>query len=173
MPNLRADSASAAAYNAGATRLWVPPMPLTDAIARFSDHHVSQRDRERDHPLGRRDAVVRDDSVIALRPVEPVLRPSHEAWTAASPMRAVDRAFVATRPREPQSAASRGEPRRNALEPSNRDRTSRCEAHQLKRLKLAGRQDPLDGAAIHAPEPSTQPSVRALRRQDGRRGNRP
>jgi phosphoketolase len=92
--NPHTDLASARLFNESARRLWVPPPELTEATGKFQKHGQAGRPRERDHPLADRAVELATVPAIARRPV-PHNREDRDAWTRASPMQAVDSAFVA------------------------------------------------------------------------------
>jgi phosphoketolase len=95
MANPRTDARAAAQFNAGARRLWVPPDELRVAAERLQQHAVSERARERDHPLAHRDVSVREMPPPPFRAVDTARRVDPAAWTTASPMSAVDAMFTA------------------------------------------------------------------------------
>lgn len=95
MANPYHDARAADLFNQGAKRLWVPPAELGAATALFQRHDSSGRVRERDHVLAHRDVQVRVIPEPPFRPVSDEARQQSAPRTAASPMSAVDRMFVA------------------------------------------------------------------------------
>jgi phosphoketolase len=67
---------------------------LRTAAATLTTHERDGRPRERDHPLATRDVKLAEVPPLAFRPVPPE-RADRAAWTPASPMAALDGAFVA------------------------------------------------------------------------------
>ncbi len=92
--NPRTDATAARRFNRGAARLHVPPDELEEARAAFAHHAGSGRPRERDNALANRDVELRPIPPPDFRPV-PEDRRDPARWTAASPMSAIDRGFLA------------------------------------------------------------------------------
>ena len=95
MSNPHTDPVAAERFNEGARRLWVSFSEIKDSISRFQCHPVSGRPRERDNPLARREANLRQIPSPVWRPV-PENRHNLSAWTRTSPMFAIDAMFLAT-----------------------------------------------------------------------------
>lgn len=119
--NPHTDPEAAAHFNEHARRLWVPLAELRAAAGHFQQHAGAHppRPRERDHPLATRDVhlaaspeprytplgaeptnpitVDRSDSIDGAPSEQTAVdRSDPAAWTFASPMAAVDAAFLAT-----------------------------------------------------------------------------
>jgi phosphoketolase len=88
------DAAAARNFQRSAAKLWVAPDLLREAVARFQTHAGQGRPRERDHALATRDIKPLADAAWPARPV-PEPRSDRARWTLASPMTAVDAAFLA------------------------------------------------------------------------------
>ncbi|HWV58499.1 MAG TPA: hypothetical protein VNZ57_13680, partial [Longimicrobiales bacterium] len=93
LANPAIDEAAARHFNESARRLWVPVAELREAIASIRNHESSGRPREREHPLVDRSVSIEHVPPPIFRPV-PEDRRDPAAWTRASPMAAVDEAFV-------------------------------------------------------------------------------
>jgi phosphoketolase len=93
--NPSADIEAVHNFNESARRLWVPLSELDEEIAKFQHHQVSDRPRERDHPLAHRNVQLETIPSLVSRPV-PVDRRDMSTWTRSSPMHAVDAMFLAT-----------------------------------------------------------------------------
>jgi phosphoketolase len=107
--NSRTDVASAQLFNEGARRLWVPPGELEEATGKLRRHEASGRPKEKDHPLARRDVVLREVPVPGYRPV-PIDRRKPSVRTRYSPMRAVDDGFLAATRANPHLRPRVGNP---------------------------------------------------------------
>jgi phosphoketolase len=92
--NPRTDARAARDFRRSARRLRVPPEEIRAAAMALSTHARQRRPRERDHALATRDVTLSEAPAPAFRPV-PDDRADRAAWTVASPMTAVDAAFVA------------------------------------------------------------------------------
>jgi phosphoketolase len=132
-------------FNESARALWVPEPELRAARALFQRHAQSGRPRERDHALATRDVRLEAPPRIELRPVD--ARATLEARRSASPMQAVDAAFVSAVERNPRLRPRVGNPdemRSNQL------------VRTLERLRFRvtdpepGLPESLDGAVITA-----------------------
>lgn len=95
MANPRTDRRAARRFNQGARRLWMEPEALRGVVAALQRHEGSGRPRERDHPLAHRAVEVRTVPTLEFRLVPEETRTGSGVQTTASPMAAVDRAFVA------------------------------------------------------------------------------
>lgn len=95
MGNPHTDPVAAVEFNESARRLWVPFPDLNKAIAKFQNHNVSGRPREREHALVDRHVQLREVPQLMSRPV-PETRQDPSQWTKTSPMYAVDAMFLAT-----------------------------------------------------------------------------
>jgi phosphoketolase len=93
--NPDADDTAARRFNEHARRLWVPMADLERAGVVFRRHEASGRPRERDHALATRRVRLERSPEPRYRPV-PAERHDRSRWTTASPMSAVDEAFLAT-----------------------------------------------------------------------------
>ncbi|MEX1024869.1 MAG: xylulose 5-phosphate 3-epimerase [Planctomycetota bacterium] len=83
--NPAVDEEARSQFHAGARSLWVPPAMLAESVVRLDTHVEQRRPRERDHPLARRDIPELEFPELRWRVV----------GRAASPMRALDDAFIA------------------------------------------------------------------------------
>ena len=92
--NPRTDARAAQNFRRSARALWIPPDELRAAVALLQTHERSGRPRERDHPLAARDVAVPRPPALDVRPVS-ADRGERARWTVASPMSAVDAAFLA------------------------------------------------------------------------------
>ncbi len=90
----RTDARAAAHFNRSAQKLWVSPDELRAATAALQTHAAQGRPRERDHALATRDVTAAAPAPPAFRAV-PDARADRARWTTASPMTAVDEAFLA------------------------------------------------------------------------------
>jgi phosphoketolase len=88
------DDRAARNFRASARKLWIPPDALHEAIATLRTHERDGRPRERDHPLATRDVRLTGTPAPAFRTV-PDDRRARETWMTASPMTALDEAFLA------------------------------------------------------------------------------
>lgn len=93
--NPHTDVVAVEQFNESARRLWVPLVELKDAIGKLQHHKVSERPRERDHPLARRQVRLHEVPHIISRTVSQN-RGGPSSWTRTSPMHAVDAMFLAT-----------------------------------------------------------------------------
>lgn len=92
--NPHKDKESAAIFNLYASKLRVPKAELTEAIASFQNHSVSNRPLEKDHPLVNRKVQL---PTIPSPNFEEVTqnRQDYTTWTYGQPMSAVDSLFLA------------------------------------------------------------------------------
>jgi phosphoketolase len=104
--NPRTDPEAAARFNQHARRLFVPAPELDAAVARLQRHARSGRPRERDHALARRDVTLG----VVPAPDYRALPADGGARTKASPMAAVDQAFLAIVEANPQLRPRVGNP---------------------------------------------------------------
>src|SRR5439155_25182007 len=91
--NPSTDASAARHFNRSARRLWVPPDALRVAVATLQNHETPHRPLERNHPLAMRDVKLAVTPGPAFRPVS-VNRAARTTWATASPMSAVDDAFL-------------------------------------------------------------------------------
>ena len=91
--NPHTDARAARNFNRSARRLWVPLDALRTASATLQNHDTQRRPRERDHPLAARHVTLAAKPAPAFRAV-PGDRADRATWTTASPMSAVDNAFL-------------------------------------------------------------------------------
>jgi len=89
------DSTAADHFRQSARRLWVAPPEVQQAVGAFQHHARSRRPREREHALATRQVQLRVQPAPGFRPVS-ASRSDPTSWTTASPMLAVDEAFLAT-----------------------------------------------------------------------------
>ncbi len=107
--NPHTDPEAARRFNGSARPLWVAPLELQEAAARFQHHARSGRPRERDHPLATRNVSLRAVPRLRFRPVgEP--RRDPDRWTRTSPMAAIDRGFLAVVQANPELRPRVGNP---------------------------------------------------------------
>ena len=92
--NPHTDTQAARHFNRSARRLWVPPDELDAATAALRTHTRQGRALERDHALATRDVSLAQMPAPAFREVADD-RADRTRWTTASPMTAVDEAFLA------------------------------------------------------------------------------
>ncbi|HSW62578.1 MAG TPA: hypothetical protein VLH56_04580 [Dissulfurispiraceae bacterium] len=95
MSNPHTDTTAAGHFNEGARKLWVPLRELNDYRAKFQNHKVAGRPKERDHALVNRLVKLREVPAVVSRPV-PENRRDPSGWIRTSPMFAVDAMFLAT-----------------------------------------------------------------------------
>lgn len=93
MSNPHTDHVAAMRFNESARRLWVPLHELKDAVGRFQHHRISNRLREKDHPLAHRHVQLQHTPPPVVRPV-PENQKDRSSWTRTSPMYAVDTMFL-------------------------------------------------------------------------------
>lgn len=131
--NPQCDEASRQLFNAAAAALWVAPPALDAALARFAALRGG-RPAERDHPLA------------ARRPELPQIPALPFESAARSPMRAVDRFFVALVAANPQLRARVGNP--DELASNHLDEVLRKLRHRVCAPENDG--EALDGKVITA-----------------------
>lgn len=99
--NPAADPAARDAFNHASRTLWVPHQDLIESIRTFQNHSVSRRPLERDHALATRRVVAKAGNLPWIEPAE---------TGDQSPMRALDRAFLATADANPGLRVRVGNP---------------------------------------------------------------
>jgi phosphoketolase len=92
--NPHTDVVAAEHFNTSACRLWVPLGELKEAIGSLQHHQASDRPKEREHSLARREVRLMEVPAPLSRPV-PENRRDFSSWTRTSPMYAVDAMFLA------------------------------------------------------------------------------
>lgn len=95
MSNPHKDPVAAHRFNESARKLWVPFPELKECIKKLENHGRSERPKERDNPLVRREVRLSQLPPPISRPV-PKNRLDRSTWTRTSPMFAVDEMFLAT-----------------------------------------------------------------------------
>jgi phosphoketolase len=91
--NPSTDRDAAENFRRSAAKLWVAPDVLREAISAFQTHERQARPPEREHWLATRDVKPLVDATPPARSV-PAERSDRGRWTTASPMSAVDAAFL-------------------------------------------------------------------------------
>jgi phosphoketolase len=95
MENPKTHPGATRRFNEGAGKVWGPLDDLKVAISRFTQHDRSERPRERDNLISKRDVTLEESPSPQFRPVKPDSRASQENWTFSSPMAAIDSMFTA------------------------------------------------------------------------------
>lgn len=94
------DDSARSEFTAGAAGLHVEERYLRDALTGFNNHAAQGREREKDHPLGMRNVVLKHSPVPDWRP----------AGERESPMAALDEYFVAVADANPEWRVRIGNP---------------------------------------------------------------
>jgi phosphoketolase len=148
------DEAARAEFNRSAAALWVEPGVLDDAVARLNRHGQQARVRERDHPLAHRDVALPTIPPLPWRtdaasPTGATASPhaASKAPARASPMVALDTAFVAIVKANPHLRVRVGNP--DELRSNRMGTTLDLLRHRVERPE-AGVAEAIDGAVITA-----------------------
>ena len=133
----RTDEAARQAFLDGASRLWVEPSELAEAVTRLNRHESQDRPREREHAFATRRVGL---------PKLPAT-PASPASGAASPMEAIDRFFAALVPLNPGLRVRVGNP--DELRSNRMDATLDLLKHRVVTPELGIAED-VHGSVITA-----------------------